>query len=88
MFRFVLLSLAAVLLAAPATAQVYKWVDAAGKVHYGDEPPSTARGTKEVTATVNTLDTSGLRRFGASTGGSTNSSNSTNTSASSGPYRR
>lgn len=30
------------LLAAPAGADVYKWTDAQGKVHYGDQPPSSA----------------------------------------------
>jgi len=31
-------------LAAPAYAQLYKWVDADGKVHYSDQPPpATAR---------------------------------------------
>lgn len=29
--------------AGPATAQVYKWVDSAGKVHYGDKPPEDAK---------------------------------------------
>lgn len=81
----------------PAAAQVYKWVDAAGKVHYGDEPPSTARQTTEVTAPVNTLDTSGLRKYGASSGasssasragGSIGNSNSIKAGASSCPYRR
>jgi len=29
------------LLASPAGADVYKWTDAQGKAHYGDQPPST-----------------------------------------------
>jgi len=37
------LALAALLLALPATAQVYKWTDPSGKVHYGDRPPDDAR---------------------------------------------
>jgi hypothetical protein len=28
--------------AADSHAQVYKWVDASGRVHYGDRPPETA----------------------------------------------
>ncbi|WP_273528093.1 glutaredoxin family protein [Pseudomonas sp.] len=32
--------LGALLLALPATAQVTKWVDADGRVHYGDRPPA------------------------------------------------
>jgi len=35
--RFVLT--AGLLLAPPAWAQVYKWVDAEGRVHYGERPP-------------------------------------------------
>jgi glutaredoxin len=35
--------LAALLLALPATAQVYKWTDPGGKVHYGDSPPEDAK---------------------------------------------
>ena len=37
------LFLAALLLAAPAAAQVYKWTDPSGKVHYGDRPPDDAK---------------------------------------------
>ena len=37
------LVLAALLLAAPAAAQVYKWTDPSGKVHYGDRPPDDAK---------------------------------------------
>jgi hypothetical protein len=36
------LLLAALLLAAPASAQVYKWVDKDGKVHYSDKAPKNA----------------------------------------------
>jgi len=40
LFAFAL-GLLCALLAADGQAQVYKWVDAAGKVHYGDRPPDT-----------------------------------------------
>lgn len=33
----------ALLAASPALAQVYKWTDPSGKVHYGDRPPEDAR---------------------------------------------
>jgi len=33
----------ALLLATPAAAQVYKWTDPSGKVHYGDRPPDDAK---------------------------------------------
>lgn len=29
------------LLAAPAGAEIYKWTDAQGEIHYGDQPPSS-----------------------------------------------
>ena len=39
------LALAVVLGAAAAHAQVYRWVDEQGKVHYGERPPSGAKAT-------------------------------------------
>jgi hypothetical protein len=42
-FRLVLLALA--FLAAPAQAQLYKWVDANGRVQYSDRKPTDARNT-------------------------------------------
>ena len=33
----------ALLLALPAHAEVYKWTDANGKVHYGDQPPVSSK---------------------------------------------
>jgi glutaredoxin len=41
MFR--LLAYIALFLALPAAAQVYKWTDPGGKVHYGDRPPDDAK---------------------------------------------
>jgi len=35
------LALVLATLAAPAGAEIYKWTDAQGKVHYGDHPPSS-----------------------------------------------
>lgn len=40
MFRAGLL-FALALLAAPAGAEIFKWTDSQGKVHYGDQPPSS-----------------------------------------------
>lgn len=40
MLRNVLPLVCAALLALPVAAQVNKWVDAAGRVHYGDRPPA------------------------------------------------
>lgn len=37
------LALAALLAAAAGHAQVYRWVDEQGKVHYGERPPSGAK---------------------------------------------
>ena len=36
------LALVLAMLAAPAGADIYKWTDAQGKVHYGDHPPSSS----------------------------------------------
>lgn len=72
--RFILIAVA-LCLASPAGAQVFRWTDKEGRVHYGDEPGPTARNAREVTATVNTLDTSELRRYvGSSTQSSQSSS--------------
>ena len=35
--------LALTLVGTPALAEVYKWVDAEGNVHYGDRPPSSGQ---------------------------------------------
>lgn len=59
--RIVLMAVA-LSLVGPAGAQVFRWIDKDGRVHYGDDPAPTARNAREVTATVNTLDTSGLRQ--------------------------
>lgn len=40
--RFLLAALLAAALALAAHAQVYKWTDSTGKVHYGDRPPDDA----------------------------------------------
>lgn len=40
------LCLPCVLLAPPATAEMYKWTDAQGRVHFGDQPPA---GQKKIT---------------------------------------
>lgn len=37
-----------------ARADIYRWTDADGRVHYGDKPPRDAR-AKPVTAPVNTV---------------------------------
>ena len=41
--RFILPLLAFVLMASPASSQVYKWTDPSGKTHYGDQPPQDAK---------------------------------------------
>lgn len=42
-----LLMLAAATLAGSAAAEVYKWVDKAGNVHFGDQPPPGEKAVKE-----------------------------------------
>ena len=43
--------LALTMVATPATADVYKWVDAEGKVHYGDRPPSSGQESQSLSLT-------------------------------------
>ena len=43
MIRHTWLVAAAIALALPAFAQVYKWTDPSGKTHYGDAPPDDAK---------------------------------------------
>ncbi len=38
--------IAALAFCAPASAQVYKWVDAEGRTHYGERPPQALDATK------------------------------------------
>lgn len=66
-------------LAGQAGAQVLRWTDKNGRVHYGDDPAPAARNVREVTAPVNTLDMSGLRRVAAEPAPAASSSSSANT---------
>lgn len=44
------------LLAAPlAQAEIYKWKDASGRIHFGDEPPGKA-GAEKLTLQINTYE--------------------------------
>jgi glutaredoxin len=40
-----------------ATAQVYKWTDAQGKVHYGDIPPPQAQNVQQKKTHANIIET-------------------------------
>lgn len=52
--------LIACLLAAPASAAMYKWVDAQGRVQYSDmPPPPTAKNVEEQKIIRNTIQTTG-----------------------------
>lgn len=42
----ILCLVAAMVLALPGHAGVYKWTDAQGRVHYGDAPPAAAKPTR------------------------------------------
>jgi hypothetical protein len=46
MLRYVLIALLAIAL--PAAADMYKWVDEAGEVHYSDQPPPNAKVREQV----------------------------------------
>jgi len=47
-----LLSIVILLAAAPAHAQIYKWVDEAGQTHYSDKAPASAKKVSTVTDRV------------------------------------
>jgi glutaredoxin len=47
--RYLLVTLAALLCAGSASAQLYKWKDAKGVTHFSDMPPASSRGRAEVT---------------------------------------
>ena len=49
------LIVAILLVAAPVAAQVYKWTDSQGRVHYGDRPPDDAK-KQELKIRVNSYD--------------------------------
>lgn len=42
-----------------ASAQIYKWVDEAGKIHYTDQPPPPHVNTKEQQLNINTAPATG-----------------------------
>ncbi len=62
--KFYLAALLAALLAASPAAygQLYKWVDADGKVHYGDSPPENAQ-LKEITGNVSSFESVSVEPF-------------------------
>jgi hypothetical protein len=64
-FRVVLLAL--LFLAAPAQAQLYKWVDANGRVQYSDRKPTDAK--QQPQEVRNTVSSIGAQSTGAAEGG-------------------
>ena len=54
--KLVLAAVACLALAFPAGAQVYKWTDSAGKVHYGDKPPEDAKASQVKVDAVSSHD--------------------------------
>lgn len=52
-FLYSLLLLAA---ASPLRAEIYKWVDAEGAIHYSDTPPATQQNTLEITGSISSYD--------------------------------
>lgn len=62
--RLLTLALLALVLAFPATAQVYKWVDKDGKIHYSDKPPRDpkAKGVKDMNIESKPTDSAEVER--------------------------
>ena len=60
---FLISVLLALVLASPAvTAQLYKWVDDQGNVHYGDSPPENAD-LKEITGEITSFTSADVEPF-------------------------
>ncbi|UCH39916.1 MAG: glutaredoxin family protein [Gammaproteobacteria bacterium] len=56
------LCLAALLTSPASLAELYKWVDDAGKIHYGDKPPENAR-LKKITGNVSSFSSVSVEPF-------------------------
>jgi glutaredoxin len=52
----VLLSLGSLGFAGAANAEIYRWVDEAGRVHYSDHPPASVKDAKRVSTSENTVE--------------------------------
>ncbi len=55
-FRHLVLSVLCLALAAPASAQIYRWVDSKGKVHFSDSPPPDTKRLQAVKAPSRPVD--------------------------------
>ncbi len=44
----ILSALLALAIAAPASAEIYRWVDSSGRVHFGDQPPRDVNRVQQV----------------------------------------
>lgn len=55
-----------ILLTAQSYAEVYRWVDSDGNVHFGDRPPAKSQPAKEISADLenNNIDSSRKQRQG------------------------
>ncbi|MER2512100.1 MAG: DUF4124 domain-containing protein [Nitrosomonas ureae] len=52
--RIVVFTVVALLFSASVSAQIYKWTDETGKIHYTDQPPPPHVNTKEQQLNINT----------------------------------
>ncbi|SEF73122.1 DUF4124 domain-containing protein [Nitrosomonas ureae] len=57
--RIVVFTVAALLFSASVGAQIYKWADETGKIHYTDQPPPPHVNTKEQQLNINTAPAAG-----------------------------
>ena len=56
-----MLAAVALLIAGPAGAEIYKWVDGDGQVHYGDEPGGGDRSERVATPALNSYKSPEIR---------------------------
>ncbi len=57
--RIVVFTVTALLFSASVSAQIYKWTDETGKIHYTDQPPPPHVNTKEQQLNINTTPSAG-----------------------------
>ena len=57
--RIVVFTVTALLFSASVSAQIYKWTDETGKIHYTDQPPPPHVNTKEQRLNINAAPATG-----------------------------
>jgi hypothetical protein len=72
------IALALLLIAPLASAQVYKWTDAHGTVHYSESPPPTGTKYSQVSVNAGTSSPAGAENSSAAASGNSTTASNTN----------